>query len=81
MESSKHDWTLSDTATSLLIFFIILFLVPLKFPYMNFSEGMFYEYYLTSDFRTNTVILRRVCLPIKIASKSVIRSVNQGLKR
>ena len=28
---------------------------------MNFSEAMFYENYLTSDFHTNTVISRRVC--------------------
>ena len=42
---------------------------------MNFSEKMFYENYLTSDFDTNTVISRRICLPIKIASKTVIRSM------
>ena len=29
---------------------------------MNFSEAMFYENYLTSDFHTNTVI--SACLPI-----------------
>ena len=35
---------------------------------MNFSEAMFYENYLTSDFHTNTVILRRpVCLLVKMA--------------
>ena len=28
---------------------------------MNFSEAMFYENYLTSDFHTNTVI--KACLP------------------
>ena len=32
---------------------------------MNFSEAMFYENYLTSDFHTNTVISRCVCLPSK----------------
>ena len=42
---------------------------------MNCSEAKFYENYLTSDFYTNTVISRRVCLPIKIASKTVIRSI------
>ena len=29
---------------------------------MTFSEAMFYENYLTSDFHTNTVISRRVCV-------------------
>ena len=28
---------------------------------MNFSEAMFYENYLTSDFNSNNVISRRVC--------------------
>ena len=37
---------------------------------------MFYENHLTSGFHTNTVISqRRVCLPIKMASKTVIRSI------
>ena len=40
---------------------------------MNFSEAMFYENDLTSDFHTNTVISRRVCLLVKMASKTVIR--------
>ena len=31
----------------------------LSFQFMNFSEAMFYENYLTSDFHTNTVISRR----------------------
>ena len=30
---------------------------------MNFSEAMFYENYLTSDFHTNTVI--QACLPTR----------------
>ena len=30
---------------------------------------------MTSDFHTNTVISRGVCLPVKMASKSVIRSI------
>ena len=42
---------------------------------MNCSEVKFYENYLTSDFHTNTVISGRVCLPIKMASKTVIRSI------
>ena len=37
-------------------FLKILFLVPNGFLFMNFSEVMFYENYLTSDFHTNTVI-------------------------
>ena len=39
---------------------------------MNCSEAKFYENYLTSDFRTNTVISRHIC---KMASKTVIRSI------
>ena len=42
---------------------------------MNFSEAMFYENHLTSDFHTNTVILRRVWLLVKMASKTVIRPI------
>ena len=42
---------------------------------MNFSEAMFYENYLTLDFHTNTVISRRVCLLVKMASKTVIRPI------
>ena len=42
---------------------------------MNFSEAMFYENYLTSDFHTNTLISRRVCLLVKMASKTVIRPI------
>ena len=43
---------------------------------MNFSEAMFYEYYLTSDFHTNTAgYFKPVCLLVKIASKTVIRPI------
>ena len=57
MESSKHDWTLSGTATSLQIFFFLnSFSSAKSFQFMNFSEAMFYENYLTSDFHTNIVI-------------------------
>ena len=42
---------------------------------MNFSEAMFYENHFTSDFHTNTVISRRVCLLVKMASKTVIRPI------
>ena len=42
---------------------------------MNCSEAKFYENYLTSVFHTNTVISRGVCLPIKMTSKTVIRSI------
>ena len=41
---------------------------------MHFSEAKFYENFSISDFHTNTVMSRRVCLPIKMASKTVIRS-------
>ena len=40
---------------------------------LNFSEAMFYENYLTSDFHTNTVISGRVCQLVKMASKIVLR--------
>ena len=54
MESSKHDCWHSYIPP---IFFLnILFLVPKVFQFMNFSEAIFYENYLTSDFNTNTVI-------------------------
>ena len=39
---------------------------------MNFSEAMFYENYLTSDFHINTVSSKRVCLLVKMAFKTVI---------
>ena len=49
---------------SSVIFCKIVFIVPKVkgFQFMNFSEAMFYENYLTSDFNTNTVISRCVCL-------------------
>ena len=40
---------------------------------MNFSEVKFYENYLTLDFHTNNIISRRVCVPIKMAFKTVKR--------
>ena len=46
-----------------------------SFQFRNFSEAMFYENYLTSDFHTNTLISRRVCLLVKMASKTVIRPI------
>ena len=55
MESSKHDWTLSGTVTSL-YFFLNPFPNAKSFQFMNFSAAMFNENYLTSDFHTNTVI-------------------------
>ena len=43
---------------------------------MNFSEAKFYDnYQLISDFHTNIIIWRRVCLPVKMASKIVIMSI------
>ena len=47
----------SGTATSLQFFFSLTpFSSAKSFQFMNFSEAMFYENYLTSDFHTNTVI-------------------------
>ena len=74
MKSSKHDWTFSGTATSLQ-FFLNPFPSAKSFQFMNFSEAMCYENYLTSDFQENTVISRRVCLLVKLASKTVIRPI------
>ena len=48
---------------------------------MNRSEANFYENYLTTDFHRNTVISRHVCLPIKMASKTVIRSTTSSNQR
>ena len=42
---------------------------------MNFLEAMFYEHYLTLDFHTNTYF-KRVCLLVKMASKTVIRPIS-----
>ena len=52
-----------------------LCLVPTVSNSLNFSEAKFYENYLTSDFHTNTVISRRVCLHIKMASTTAIKSI------
>ena len=59
------------------IFFLKSFSIAKSFQFMNFSEAMvmFYENYLTSDFHTNTVISRRVCLLVKMASKTAIRPI------
>ena len=65
MKSSKHDWTLSGTATSLQFFFKNPFPNAKSFQFMNFSEAMFYENYLTSDFHTNTVISSLFAYPSK----------------
>ena len=56
MESSKHDWTLSVTATSLQFCSKNPFPSVKSFQFKNFPEAMFHENYLTSDFHTNTVI-------------------------
>ena len=42
---------------------------------MDFSEAMLYENYLTSDSHTNTVISDVFFLPVKMASKTVIRPI------
>ena len=77
MESSKHDLTLSGTATSLQFFFLKASVPSAKsFQFKNFSETMFYENYLASDLHTNTVVLRRVFLLFKIVSKTMIRPIN-----
>ena len=80
MKSSKHDWTLSGTATSLQFFSKNPSPSAKSFQFMNFSEAMFHEYYLISDFHTNTVISRLVCLLVKMASKIVIRPIGHCWK-
>ena len=47
---------------------------------MNFSEVMFYENYLTSNFHTNTVISRRVCLLVEMVLKTVTIENQSQLK-
>ena len=42
---------------------------------MNCSKAKFYENYLTSDSHTNPNISRRLCLPVKMASETVTRSI------
>ena len=77
MESSKHDWMLSDTATPLQFFFLkILFLSAKIFQFMNCSEAKFYENYWTSDFHIQTLLFQDVfaLVPIKMASKTMTRS-------
>ena len=56
MESSKHDWTLSGTVTSLHFFSENPFPNAKSFQLMNFSAAMFYESYLTSDLFTSSVV-------------------------
>ena len=46
-------------------------------PQSVLSEAMFYENYLTSDFHTNTVISRCVCLwLVKMALKTARRPIS-----
>ena len=65
MESSKHDWTLSVTATYLQFCSYNPFPSTKNFQFMNFSVAMFYENYLTSDSHTNTVISNLFAYPSK----------------
>ena len=51
-------------------FFVNPFPSTKRFQFINV-----YENYLTSNFHTNTVISRRVCLLFKMASKTVIRPI------
>ena len=48
---------------------------------MNFSEVMFCENYLTSDFDPykHCLYFKPVCLLVKMASKTVIRPISQML--
>ena len=65
MESLKHDWTLSVTATSLQFCSENPFPGAESFLFLDFSEAMFYENYLTSNFHTNTVISSLFAYPSK----------------
>ena len=75
--SSKHDWTLSGTATSLHFFPLKSFSLCQKFPIHKFfrSDVLWKLFDIGFPYRHCTVILRRVCLPIKMPSKTVIRSI------
>ena len=76
MESSKHDWTLSGTATSLLFVSLNPFPRAKSFQFTNFSEAMFYENYLTSDyFPYKHCYFKPVCLLVKMASKTLKRPI------
>ena len=46
---------------------------------MNFSEAMFYENYLISDFLANAVFQDNCLLLVKMASKTVMRPIDRGL--
>ena len=81
-----NAWKVQNTTGSFLVqlhssifFFFNPFPSAKSFQFMNFSEAMFCENYLTSDFHTNTVISRRVCLLVKMSSKTVIRPINLGV--
>ena len=63
MKSSEHDGKLSGTATSLQ-FFLNPFPSAKSFQFMNFSEPMFYENYLTSDLQTKHCYFK-TCLPTR----------------
>ena len=75
MESSKHNWTPSGTATSFQFCSQNPFPNAKSFQFMNFLEAMFYENYLTSDFHTNTVISSSFAYSSKMTSKTVIRPI------
>ena len=64
MKSSEHNWELSGTATSLNFFFLNPFPSAKSFQFMNFSEAMFYENYLTSDSQTKHCYFK-MCLPTR----------------
>ena len=62
------------------------FELSIHFPCIFFPRTIFscssrlvrYTDKCTSNFHTNTVISRRVCLLVKMASKTVIRPINQS---
>ena len=56
MESSKHAGRSLAQLHPPIFFFLNPFPSAKSFQYMNFSETMFYENYLTADFHTETVI-------------------------
>ena len=65
-------WKVQNTIGRFLVqlhpsnFFLKILLASDKsFQFMNFSEAMFYENYLTSDFHTNTVISSLFAYPSK----------------
>ena len=75
MESSKHDWTLSSTATFLQFFFLkSFFLVPKVSNSWLFQKRCFMKLF-DIEFPYKHCYFKPVCLLVKVASTTVIRTI------